>query len=630
MTIELQSPPTRRPPAQLSGNITTAVVMATALADDARPAALLPWEGGTVLSRLVAQFGEIGLARVYVITRPEWEDDVRAAAPGATVQASGGIGSDCATVGRIASESSGGLVIALGDLVTHRGALEGLLASPGILTGALGTGGGHGSPFAFRARTARGRMVSASSAYHAVANPRTSFLGVLKIAAEHRDTFVQVAESLAELTADGPPPEWAPELDHKTENWRLSLGRTALKAERRAARDALEAEGRGRDELPRLSAEEYAARRRELARALPSELESEVKLRTEAAKQDVVALLLVGMVRSGVHVGNSFVRRLFWARPLSHARVEQAALNIQNYDEEKVLLNSAVKGTDGTFTTFFVSTWSRYLARWAARLGLKPNQVTVFSLLVGIAAAAAFATGEREGYIAGAVLLYLAFVFDCVDGQLARYTRQFSKFGAWLDSVFDRSKEYIAFAGLGIGAGTPEVWALAGAAITLQTLRHSFDFSYGATDRAAIAETPQPPVAQAPDESLARTRMKIRGSLEPRLGALERTDATAAEIAEAREDADAGDLQEGPKQKRPLARRILGAWRVLDRHIPGLRWIKKMLAFPIGERFAAICVTTAIWDPRTTFIVLLSWGGFALVYTSIGRVLRSIAEWRKT
>lgn len=408
----------------------------------------------------------------------------------------------------------------------------------------------------------------------------------------------------------------------------MTLGRTALKAVRRAERDALEAAGRGRDELPRLLPEEYAARRRELARSLPEDQEGEFALRYEAAKQDVVALLLVGLVRKGIHMGNSFVRRLFWARPLSRPAVEKAALDIQNYDEDKVLLDSAVKATDGFFTTFFVSTWSRYLARWAARLGLTPNQVTVFSLCVGIAAAASFATGERTGYVVGAVLLYLAFVFDCVDGQLARYTRAFSKFGAWLDSVFDRSKEYVAFAGLAIGASSAEVWILAGAALTLQSLRHAFDFSYGETDRAAIADTPQPPVGQAPDEALARSRMKSRGSLEPRLGALERSTATAAELSEAEEDADAGEIDEGPKVKKPLARRVLGLWRLLDRYIPGLRWVKKMLAFPIGERFAAICVTVAIWDPRTTFIVLLAWGGFALLYTSSGRVLRSIAGWR--
>ena len=45
-----------------------------------------------------------------------------------------------------------------------------------------------------------------------------------------------------------------------------------------------------------------------------------------------------------------------------------------------------------------------------------------------------------------------AFVFDCVDGQLARYTRQFSTLGAWLDATFDRAKEYTVFAGLAVGS----------------------------------------------------------------------------------------------------------------------------------------------------------------------------------
>src|SRR5699024_2571401 len=78
-----------------------------------------------------------------------------------------------------------------------------------------------------------------------------------------------------------------------------------------------------------------------------------------------------------------------------------------------------------------------------------------------------FAMGERWGLIAGAVALQLAFMLDCVDGQLSRYTRQFSNFGAWLDSVFDRAKEYVAYAGLAVGAAVgfdTDVWALAVAA----------------------------------------------------------------------------------------------------------------------------------------------------------------------
>ena len=90
--------------------------------------------------------------------------------------------------------------------------------------------------------------------------------------------------------------------------------------------------------------------------------------------------------------------------------------------------------------------------------------------------------------IAGALLLQVAFTLDCVDGQLARYTRTFSKFGAWLDSIFDRTKEYVVFAGLAIGASRTgdDVWVLAGAALTLQTMRHAIDFSFPAAQHQAI------------------------------------------------------------------------------------------------------------------------------------------------
>ena len=308
---------------------------------------------------------------------------------------------------------------------------------------------------------------------------------------------------------------------------------------------------------------------------------------------------MVGLARRGVHIGNNFLRRLYWSRPLSTTEAEQSAVEIQDYDEDKVLLDSAVKGSDGFFTTFFVSTWSRYVARWAARVGLTPNQVTFIALCIGLLGATAFATGERAGYIAGAVLVYLSFVADCVDGQLARYTRTFSKFGAWLDSVFDRAKEYAAFAGLAIGADSPEVWALAAATLTLQTLRHSFDFSYGATDRQNIADTPQPPIAQSPDDAArAHADEAARDARREARGA-----ALAAAPGDGRGDGrddDDGDDEDAtpPKGPRPLSRRILGFWRAFDRRIPGVVWIKKMAAFPIGERFAVICVTAAALDPR--------------------------------
>jgi phosphatidylglycerophosphate synthase len=275
-------------------------------------------------------------------------------------------------------------------------------------------------------------------------------------------------------------------------------------------------------------------------------------------------------------------------------------------DEDKVLLDSAVKFSDGFFTTFFVSPYSRYVARWAARRGFTPNQITVVSLLLGILAAIAFAFGTRAGLITGAVLLQVAFMTDCVDGQLARYTRQFSALGAWLDSVFDRAKEYIVFAGLAIGStqAGESAWILAAAALALQTFRHQIDFAYTASRQRQLVTRAQPPLEQPSDMLLRRG-------------------------AKAPSRADEDDLRAKPAPPRPAGRRrslrrLLRLWSSTA-VIPGTVWIRKIIAFPIGERFAVISLTAAFGSARLTFTVLLIWGGFAAVYTLIGRIIRSLA-----
>lgn len=142
---------------------------------------------------------------------------------------------------------------------------------------------------------------------------------------------------------------------------------------------------------------------------------------------------------------------------------------IESVDDEAIRLRRAVKSDDGLFTTYFVSPWTRYLARWCARHGWSPNLVTTISLLVALAGAGAAMTGTRAGYIGTAVALYLSFALDCTDGQLARYALRFSRIGSWLDATFDRAKEYAVYAGLAYGAarhgGDHGVWLLAAAAM---------------------------------------------------------------------------------------------------------------------------------------------------------------------
>lgn len=589
----------------------TAVVMATAQGEGGGPAALLRWEDGTLLDRLLGQLASLGIGDVHVVTRPAWEGVMATALEGAghrvRLQLSDDVADDLRSIAEVArADDDSTLFVLYGDMVTHREVLAGLLADPRISTGILSTGGRSGRPFAMRIKNRRGRVVSAQSPYHYCYKPSGSFLGVLKVAGTERATLARQDERLAEIVVD-PPEGWRTELAYKRIRWQHSLARSVLGAEERTAPD-------GADQPPPADREPVDLFTLEQV-PLPADVEADLERRLHAAGQDAVSLSLVGLVRAGVHLNNSYLRSLFWARPLSPDAAAQAAEDIVGYDEDKELLDSAVKGADGFFTTFFVSPYSRYIARWCAHRGFTPNQITVVSLLVGVLAAVAMATGERWGLIAGAVLLQLAFTLDCVDGQTARYTRQFSKLGAWLDSVFDRTKEYVVFAGLAIGAsraGDP-VWALAGAALTLQVMRHAIDFSFAASAHAQIAATSPPPVDETGDGFAV--------PVDPTATAVAARAAERERLKAAGPVATSEAIETAPPPSLP--RRVLGTWRKLDR-VGALVWIKRMAVFPIGERFAAISITAAIWDPRVTFTVLLVWGSFGALYGITGRLLRTV------
>jgi hypothetical protein len=420
------------------------------------------------------------------------------------------------------------------------------------------------------------------------------------------------------------PEGWEDELQRKMGIWRAVLARAAWRQEMDAERPDADLFDDG--SVPELELPEDPE---EIV--LAEEDEAEIARRAKVVPNDVASMLVTGLVREGVQVGISHLRKLFWARPITRGGIERAETDILEYDEDKDLLDSSVKAADGFFTTFFVSPYSKYIARWCARRGFTPNQVTTVSVLIGFAAAAAFATGERWGLIAGAVLLQIAFTTDCVDGQLARYTRQFSKLGAWLDSVFDRTKEYAVFAGLAIGYSAShgdDVWALAGAAFTLQTIRHMTDFAFGAARQQVIGEATQPPLEQPSDRMGGNGARPQAAGAPGSAGDVPPAAAPTGDTAPAGPSpAPSGELVAEPETERgpSLPRRILGLWRKLDR-APGAIWVKRMAAFPIGERFAVISITAALWDAEVTFVVLLAWGAFATAYTLAGRLLRSLSR----
>jgi len=181
---------------------------------------------------------------------------------------------------------------------------------------------------------------------------------------------------------------------------------------------------------------------------------------------------------------------------------KEAYSRVAEIDGETIRLRRAVKNDDGLFTTLFVSSYSRYLARWCAGRGLSPNTVTVLSLLIAVAGAFTATTGTRAGYVGAAVALYLSFVLDCTDGQLARYSLNFTRIGSWLDATFDRVKEYAVYVGVAFGSARngDDVWLLAALAMALQTVRHHIDFAYHEGNQ---GQPSQSATAAAPEKNLA-------------------------------------------------------------------------------------------------------------------------------
>ncbi len=103
-------------------------------------------------------------------------------------------------------------------------------------------------------------------------------------------------------------------------------------------------------------------------------------------------------------------------------------------------------------------TWNIYVARPVAavfvfflkRTPLTPNQVTFLGLLVFILSLVPMlAKPDAMGFLFTVLLIQLAYVLDCVDGQLARIKHMTSEAGAYLDFLIDEIKAVLMMGGIG-------------------------------------------------------------------------------------------------------------------------------------------------------------------------------------
>ncbi len=104
---------------------------------------------------------------------------------------------------------------------------------------------------------------------------------------------------------------------------------------------------------------------------------------------------------------------------------------------------SPLKGHDSIVAVLFSGRVARLLIPYAERIEATPNQVTLASLATALVAVVLIAFGGPSSWIVAEILIQLAFVLDCLDGQLARATGQASDFGRYLDSLTDLVKVFL-------------------------------------------------------------------------------------------------------------------------------------------------------------------------------------------
>ena len=286
---------------------------------------------------------------------------------------------------------------------------------------------------------------------------------------------------------------------------------------------------------------------------------------------NAIDLVLVALTRARVQVDAAEL----WAAPYARSSDDLVRENIKselaNLNMGKLRLKMANRANDGFYSVFFLRKFSKLLTWLAVRVNATPNQVTLISFAVGLYSAFCFTKGTFSQTLLGAFLLQLSIIVDCVDGELARYTRKFSKLGAWLDAVTDRVKEYMVFLGLAIGAekSGQDLWIPALVMMLIQTFRHLSDYNFARSIKQRAEEQFIAPIDFSAD---------FDGII--------------------------------PSEREPKGR---------------LRyWLGKIIQFPIGERWLVISASAVIGGASFTFTVMPILAFISALVVFRGRTIRTL------
>lgn len=118
----------------------------------------------------------------------------------------------------------------------------------------------------------------------------------------------------------------------------------------------------------------------------------------------------------------------------------------------------------GNFGYYIIRPISLYFTWLILQTGMSANQVTALHGVVGAAGAVMLGIPDPGWRLVGIALLYLSYILDNTDGEVARFRNQVSISGKYLDSVMHAIVNMLLFFGFGYGqflqTGRPELVVL--------------------------------------------------------------------------------------------------------------------------------------------------------------------------
>lgn len=115
---------------------------------------------------------------------------------------------------------------------------------------------------------------------------------------------------------------------------------------------------------------------------------------------------------------------------------------------------------DGMFKSKINILWNN-VGRILAKSGITPNMVTMTGLILTLLSCLFFLM-SNNCFLFG-IFLAITFIFDYLDGAVARVTNKCTKFGSYLDAVIDRYQEVMVYFTIGI---VTDYWSYVFLAIT--------------------------------------------------------------------------------------------------------------------------------------------------------------------